>query len=67
MYELPEFIRADNSVMRGARVIEMIETSSLVGNGTPTNPYRIRKEYWTKAGEILFPPANGNSEDLTHG
>lgn len=66
MYELSEFIRMDNSDMCGAGYRN---DGNLVLGGyeAPANPFRIRKEYWTKAGEILFPPADAGGEDVTCG
>lgn len=36
-----------------ARVIRVIETQSLKGEGTPINPCRIVKQYWDFDGVLL--------------
>lgn len=36
-----------------ARVIRVIETQSLKGEGTPMNPCRIVKQYWDFDGTLL--------------
>lgn len=36
-----------------AKVIEVIETESIIGAGTNTDPVRIIKQYWSLKGELL--------------
>lgn len=40
-------------IVKSARIIEVIEVYTLIGNGTDDDPNRIRKEYWSKDGELL--------------
>lgn len=36
-----------------AKVIQVIETATLEGNGTETDPCRLQKQYWSLDGELL--------------
>lgn len=36
-----------------AKVVEVIETESIVGTGTDADPVRIIKQYWSLKGELL--------------
>lgn len=45
-----------------ARVIQVIETTALLGAGTVDDPCRIVKQYWSVDGELLA--ANCNSGRL---
>lgn len=38
---------------RSVRIIEVLEATLRVGDGTEQNPYRIITEYWSKGGELL--------------
>lgn len=36
-----------------AKVIKVIETKSLLGCGSETDPCRIKKQYWSLDGQLL--------------
>lgn len=38
---------------KAARLIEVIRTIALKGNGTFENPYREVAQYWTKEGRLI--------------
>lgn len=56
-----------------ARVVEVIETTSLRGSGTQGDPYRSVVQYWSRDGELLaerdtFEPQPGEAalvDDVT--
>lgn len=43
----------DNPV-RLARIVALIETTEVHGDGSKSNPVRTVKSYWTSKGELLF-------------
>lgn len=43
----------DNPV-RLARIVALIETTEVHGDGSKSNPVRTVKSYWTPKGELLF-------------
>lgn len=43
----------DNPV-RLARIVALIETTEVHGDGSKPNPVRTVKSYWTPKGELLF-------------
>ena len=48
---------------KSARVIQVIETVSLAGDGTDTNPVYEVHQYWTLDGDLLAeskPPINSD-------
>lgn len=45
-----------------AKIISVIETVAIIGNGTEVNPCRYLKQYWSLAGELLA--AHDTLEDV---
>ena len=39
---------------RLARIVALIETTEVHGDGSKSNPVRTVKSYWTPKGELLF-------------
>ena len=48
---------ADNPV-RLAKIVSLIETTEVHGDGSKSNPVRTVKSYWTPNGELLFQKDN---------
>ena len=40
--------------VRAAKVVRVIETTGVSGDGTTRDPVRTTKAYWTLDGELLF-------------
>lgn len=40
--------------VRAAKVVQVIETVEAWGDGTPADPVRTVKSYWSLDGELLF-------------
>ncbi len=46
----------------GAKVVQLIKTTSTRGDGTSANPSRYVTKYWTLDGKLLFEIDNVNSQ-----
>lgn len=44
----------NSSSVRSVRSIQLIEVESVSGAGTPQDPARIVRTYWTLEGELVF-------------
>ena len=49
-----------------AKVIEIIETRSLAGDGTYNNTIRVTTQYWSRDGVLLATRNNQANEDGDH-
>ena len=51
---------------KSARVIQVIETVSLAGDGTDTNPVYEVHQYWTLDGDLLAKNDPFSQDDVHH-
>lgn len=52
--------------MRSAKLVELIKTTSITGNGTKENPVREITQYWDLKGNLLFTCDTDNHLDSTN-
>lgn len=46
-------MRATTNKTEDARVVEIIRTVHVVGDGTAANPMQLEVSYWTKDGKLI--------------